>query len=174
MRIQKLKMVSFVLALGLIVTEFSGINQMYAAEIDEPFFEDENLIEIEIPLFSSAEKNKYIENFTNQYNQLMGYLNPYFEFGITLSMNREMSLKQGFDEIENNRANYDLILSAHLHHFSADEKNETILISNASLMGTDDYAQSLRLNSKPSQNLIILGEDNPLECIYNIPLPRYK
>ena len=41
-------------------------------------------------------------------------------------------------------------------------------------MGTDDYAQSLRLNSKPSQNLIILGEDNPLECIYNIPLPRYK
>ena len=46
MRIQKLKMVSFVLALGLIVTEFSGINQMYAAEIDEPFFEDENLIEI--------------------------------------------------------------------------------------------------------------------------------
>ena len=72
------------------------------------------------------------------------------------------------------KIHYDLILSAHLHHFSADEKNETILISNASLMGTDDYAQSLRLNSKPSQNLIILGEDNPLECIYNIPLPRYK
>ena len=31
-------------------------------------------------------ENKYIENFTNQYNQLMGYLNPNFEFGITLSM----------------------------------------------------------------------------------------
>lgn len=46
-------------------------------------------------------RNKYIENFTNQYNQLMGYLNPNFEFGITLSMNREMSLKKGFDEIEN-------------------------------------------------------------------------
>ena len=46
-------------------------------------------------------ENKYIENFTNQYNQLMGYLNPYFQFGITLSMNREMSLKNGFDEIEN-------------------------------------------------------------------------
>ena len=39
-------------------------------------------------------ENKYIENFTNQYNQLMGYLNPNFEFGITLSMNREMSLKK--------------------------------------------------------------------------------
>lgn len=46
-------------------------------------------------------ENKYIENFTNQYNQLMGYLTPNFEFGITLSMNREMSLKKGFDEIEN-------------------------------------------------------------------------
>ena len=46
-------------------------------------------------------ENKYIENFTNQYNQLMGYLNPNFQFGITLSMNREMSLKNGFDEIEN-------------------------------------------------------------------------
>lgn len=46
-------------------------------------------------------ENKYIENFTNQYNQLMGYLNPNFNFGITLSLNRKMSLKQGFDEIEN-------------------------------------------------------------------------
>lgn len=46
-------------------------------------------------------ENKYIENFTNQYNQLMGYLNPNFSFGITLSLNRKMSLKQGFDEIEN-------------------------------------------------------------------------
>lgn len=46
-------------------------------------------------------ENKYIENFTNQYNQLMGYLNPNFSFGITLSLNRKMSLKQGFDQIEN-------------------------------------------------------------------------
>ena len=50
-------------------------------------------------------ENKYIENFTNQYNQLMGYLNPNFKFGITLSMNREMSLKKGFDEIENKLKN---------------------------------------------------------------------
>ena len=45
-------------------------------------------------------ENKYIENFTEQYNQLMGYLNPYFKFGITFSLNRKMSLSQGFDEIE--------------------------------------------------------------------------
>lgn len=45
-------------------------------------------------------ENKYLESFTEQYNQLMGYLNPHFKFGITLSLNRKMSWKQGFDEIE--------------------------------------------------------------------------
>ena len=72
------------------------------------------------------------------------------------------------------KTHYDLILSAHFHHFSADEKNETILISNSSLMGTDDYAQSLRLTAKPSQNLIILGKNNPIECIYNIRLDKQE
>ena len=65
---------------------------------------------------------------------------------------------------------YDLVLTAHLHHFSAEEKNETILISNSSLMGTDDYAQQLRLSSKPSQNLIIVSKENPVECVYKINL----
>ena len=46
-------------------------------------------------------ENKYIENFTKQYEQLMGYLNQDFKFGITLSLNRNMSLKEGFDKIEN-------------------------------------------------------------------------
>lgn len=45
-------------------------------------------------------ENKYIENFTNQYNQLMGYLNQNFKFGITLSMNKNMTLESGFDKIE--------------------------------------------------------------------------
>lgn len=44
-------------------------------------------------------ENKYIENFTEQYNQLMGYLNPNFKFGITLSINRNMSVYEGFEEI---------------------------------------------------------------------------
>lgn len=68
------------------------------------------------------------------------------------------------------KKHYDLILSSHLHHFSADEKNETVLVSNSSLMGTDEYAQSLRLTSKPSQNLIVLGDDNPVYCIHKINL----
>ena len=65
---------------------------------------------------------------------------------------------------------YDLVLTAHLHHFSAEEKNETVLISNSSLMGTDDYAQQLRLSSKPSHNLIIVSKENRVECVYKINL----
>lgn len=64
----------------------------------------------------------------------------------------------------------DLILSAHYHHFSSEEKNETLWISNSSLMGTDSYASDLRLNSKPSQVLIITTENNPCEIIYKINL----
>ena len=45
-------------------------------------------------------ENKYFENFTEQYNQLMGYLNPNFKFGITLSININMSVYEGFEEIE--------------------------------------------------------------------------
>lgn len=66
-------------------------------ETDLYIYKEQNGIVIEYAVF----ENKCIENFTNQYNQLMGYLNPNFNFGITLSLNRKMSLKQGFDEIEN-------------------------------------------------------------------------
>lgn len=65
---------------------------------------------------------------------------------------------------------YDLVLTAHLHHFSADEKNETLVISNGSLMGTDTYAKNLRLSSKPSQNLIIVTDNCVCECLYRIVL----
>lgn len=37
-------------------------------------------------------ENKYIEDFTEQYEQLMGYLNEHFGFGITLSLNRSKPL----------------------------------------------------------------------------------
>mgnify|MGYP003291761515 CR=1 FL=1 len=65
---------------------------------------------------------------------------------------------------------YDLILTAHLHHFSADEENETVRIGNGSLMGTDTYAVNLRLNSKPSQTLIIASDETVTEKIYKINL----
>ena len=65
---------------------------------------------------------------------------------------------------------FDLILTAHMHHFSCDEKNEILVVSNGSLMGTDEYAKGLRLSSKPSQNLIIVTKPNVAECIYRIIL----
>lgn len=68
------------------------------------------------------------------------------------------------------KANYDLILSAHLHHFSCDESYDTVVVSNGSLMGVDDYAENLRLLNKPSQNLIVLSEINVVESIHRIPL----
>lgn len=63
---------------------------------------------------------------------------------------------------------YDLLLTAHLHHFQADEKNRTIALGNGTLMGTDGYAQKLRLSSNPSQNLIIVSRENVTECVYRI------
>ena len=66
--------------------------------------------------------------------------------------------------------NYDLCLLAHRHHFSADEICGTIMVANGCVCGTDQFAQDLRLHSKPSQNLIIVSEDNPVECIYKINL----
>lgn len=63
-----------------------------------------------------------------------------------------------------------LILTAHLHHFSADESNCVIRLGNGSLMGLDDYAAGLRVNSKPSQLLIVSSEKNITECVYKIDL----
>lgn len=63
---------------------------------------------------------------------------------------------------------YDMIVTAHLHHFNADEQNETLIVSNGSLMGTDDYAYDKRLSSKPSQTLIITTDDCVAHAIYRI------
>ena len=65
---------------------------------------------------------------------------------------------------------YDLILTAHMHHFSSEEQNETMRISNGSLMGTDSFAQKLRLNAKPSQTLIVCTKENPVYAIHKIDL----
>ena len=65
---------------------------------------------------------------------------------------------------------YDLILTAHLHHFSSDEKNETLVISNGSLMGTDAYAKDLRLSSRASQNIILVNNKSVADYIHRIIL----
>lgn len=45
-------------------------------------------------------ENKDIDNFRNQYMQLMGYLNPYFKFGITVSINKKLTLAEAISKIE--------------------------------------------------------------------------
>lgn len=68
------------------------------------------------------------------------------------------------------RKRNDLVLSAHFHHFSADEEHECVRISNGTLMGVDTHSQDLRLTNKPSQNLIIANKDNVTEFICKINL----
>lgn len=65
---------------------------------------------------------------------------------------------------------FDLIVSAHFHHFSADEKNDTLVLSNGTLMGTDKYALDLRLNSRPSQNIILIDEKSVMSDIHRVVL----
>lgn len=66
------------------------------------------------------------------------------------------------------RQSYDLICTAHMHHFSADENNLCSVVCNGSLMGTDSYAKNLRLNSAPSQNFIAVTPDNVVYGIHKI------
>lgn len=68
------------------------------------------------------------------------------------------------------RQRNDMVLTAHLHHFSSDEEQECLRISNGSLMGVDTYAQDLRLHSKASQNFIVVSKDNVAKAIYKINL----
>ena len=64
----------------------------------------------------------------------------------------------------------DMIISAHLHHFSADENSNTEFYCNGSLIGQDQYASDLRLNSRPSQLMFISTPENLTEIIYKIKL----
>ena len=70
------------------------------------------------------------------------------------------------------KENFDLILTAHLHHFAGDETNRTVQVSNGSLMGTDSYAKDLRLDSQPSQNIIIATKDSVCDYIRRVPLDK--
>lgn len=45
-------------------------------------------------------ENKYIETFTSQYRQLLGYLNPNFKFGITISINKKLRLADAVTKIK--------------------------------------------------------------------------
>ena len=65
---------------------------------------------------------------------------------------------------------YDVICLAHYHHFNADEQNETVVVSNGSLMGNNNYANSLRLSSKATQVFFTITPESPIEAIYRLIL----
>lgn len=60
-------------------------------ETDLYFYKEDNEQLIDYTIL----ENKNIEKFTDQYYQLMGYLNQFFKFGITLSINRNKTLIEG-------------------------------------------------------------------------------
>ena len=66
------------------------------------------------------------------------------------------------------KQHYDVIFSSHMHHWSLNEETQTVVISNPSLMGTDELAVKLRKNSKPAQNLTIVTPDNPVYMLCRI------
>ena len=64
-------------------------------ELDLYFFINEDGIKQEKYIL----ENKVIENFSDQYMQLMGYLNPNFPAGITLSINTSKRWEEAYDFI---------------------------------------------------------------------------
>lgn len=64
-------------------------------ETDLCFYKEENGKIIDIAIL----ENKEIDRFKDQYLQLMGYLNPFFQFGITLSINRKYTLAEARNKI---------------------------------------------------------------------------
>lgn len=62
----------------------------------------------------------------------------------------------------------DLILTAHKHHFSADETTRCPVLGCPSLMGADQYALDGRLDSTPAQLIIVVTEDDPMHDIHRI------
>ena len=68
------------------------------------------------------------------------------------------------------REMFNLVCTAHLHHFSCDERNSVVVVSNGSLMGTDYYAKDLSLDSKPSQNIVLTNKYSVVDYIHRIVL----
>lgn len=116
------------------------------------------------------ESNNYIEFLDNKFGDDICSFNI-FDFKVLAVHGDKDPQKKILNQLINfTQEHYDLVLSAHKHHFFADEQNETELYSNGSLMGTDDYAIKLRCNNKPSQLLIVADKDNISRNIYKIKL----
>jgi len=65
---------------------------------------------------------------------------------------------------------YDAIFTAHYHHIEAKEVGDTMVFSNGSICGVDNYAKDLRCSGKPSQTLYIVTPEHPYESVNIIRL----
>lgn len=73
-----------------------GRSKTTIGETDLYFYKYENGIKEELYIL----ENKILTDFKKpQYGQLMGYLNPYFSAGITLSINKDRGWEEAFDYI---------------------------------------------------------------------------
>lgn len=64
----------------------------------------------------------------------------------------------------------DLILTAHYHHLACEEQYNCVRIANGSLMGTDNFAEDLRLTNKSSQTLVVVNPYNACKEIHRLLL----
>lgn len=71
-----------------------GETDLYIYKEDQGSIEDYAIVE-----------NKFIENFLQQYKQLLGYLNHYFKFGVTISINKKYSLDVAIQKIKDTLLN---------------------------------------------------------------------
>ena len=79
-----------------VVREYTlGRSKKKIGETDLYFFRNKDGIKEELYIL----ENKNIEKFTDQYCQLLGYLNPDFIAGFTLSINRNKGWEEAFDYI---------------------------------------------------------------------------
>ncbi|MBO7695882.1 MAG: metallophosphoesterase family protein [Methanobrevibacter sp.] len=54
---------------------------------------------------------------------------------------------------------YEAIFIGHIHHLYFEEQNGTLVASNGSFAGNDEYSNKLRKTSNPSQNIFIVNKD---------------
>lgn len=67
-------------------------------------------------------------------------------------------------------ADYSMCLIGHYHSPNFREDYGKITVTNGCLCGSDEYAKKVRRTSRPSQNFIVVSENNPCEFLHTIIL----
>ena len=62
----------------------------------------------------------------------------------------------------------DVILIGHRHNSSMLTEGKTRVVQTGCICGTDDYAYNKRLFAPPEQSVLVVTEDRPIECLYNV------